>query len=195
MAQPTNVAESLLRFGGMYGSAWRADSNGVYAMLAEVVDVTAAAEINRIQVPIVGSTRDGHKPGRETREGTIRIQKIDAKWENEVWQLMSSGLEERRRLRDDPTASQSRRTFDLHLKQDDPDALGMEEWVLYDCQLWRLPLGIAIGDDITEREFPLTWESEKMLHGFVAQRVGDTVQPAWLTAAYASTGDAPPRDF
>jgi hypothetical protein len=190
MAQPTNVAESLLRFGGMYGSAWRD-----HVMLAEAGDVTAAAEINRIEVPIVGATRNGHKPGRETREGTIRIQKIDAKWEHEVWSLMSSGIEARRQLRDDPNATQRRRTFDLHLKHDDPDALGMEEWVLYDCQLWRLPLGIAIGDDITEREFPLTWEREEPLHAFIAQRVGDVVQPAWITAAYQSSGQAAPRDF
>lgn len=190
MAQPTNVAESLLRFGGMYGSAWRDN-----VMLAEVVDVTAAAEVNRIEVPIVGATRNGHKPGRETREGTIRIQKVDAKWEMEVWRFMSAGLEERRRLRDDPTQTQTRRTFNLHLKHDDPDTLGLEEWVLYDCQIWRLPLGIAIGDDIVEREFPLTWEREEPLHAFTAQRVGDTVQPAWLTTAYAASGQAPPRDF
>lgn len=190
MAQAPNVAEALLRMGGMYGSAWR---DGV--MLAEVVNVTANVDIARIEVPIVGSTRNGHKAGRETREGTIDIQKIDAKWENEIWTFMSASLEERRRLRDDPSSSAAARTFDLHLKQDDPDALGLEEWVLYQCQLWSLPLGIAIADDTIDRQYTLTWESEELLHGFVAQRSGNTVFPDWLTTPYASTGQAPPRDF
>lgn len=190
MAQPPNGAEAMLRMGGMYGSVWRDN-----VMLAEVVDVTSAVEINRVSVPIVGSTRDGHKPGRETREGTLRIQKIDAKWEYEIWSFMSAGLEARRALRDDPTATRPSRSFDLHLKQDDPDALGLEEWVLYDCQIWRLPLGVAIADDLIEREFPLTWEREEPLHAFKAQRVGNTVVPNWLTTPYASSGTAPARDF
>lgn len=190
MAQPPNVAEALLRYGGMYGSVWRDN-----VMLAEAVDLTAAAEVNRIEVPIVGATRNGHKPGRETREGTLRIQKVDAKWEMEVYSFMSAGIEERRRLRDDPAETRPSRTFNLHIKHDDPDALGLEEWVLEDCQLWRLPLGISITDDITEREFPLTWERERPLHAFRAQRNGDTVVPLWLTPAYAASGQAPPRDF
>ena len=36
--------EALYRFGGMYGSAWRDGQ-----MLAEVVEVTGAAEVNRIE--------------------------------------------------------------------------------------------------------------------------------------------------
>jgi hypothetical protein len=195
MAPTPNVAESLLRYGGMYGSAWRKEPNGTFVMLAEVVTVVADAQINRITVPIVGATREGHKPGRETREGTMTIQKVDAKWELEIWNLMSAGLEQRRKLRDDPTASAGKRTFDLHLKQDDPDALGLEEWVLYDCQLWALPLGIAIADDTIEREYPLTWEREEPLNAFVAQRVGDTIVPNWLKGGYASDGTAPATDF
>jgi len=190
MAQPANVAEALLRYGGMYGSAWRDNK-----MLAEVVDVTSAAEVNRIEVPIVGATRGGHKAGRETREGTIRVQKVDAKWELEIWSFMSAGLEQRRKDRDDPAVTRPKRTFDLHLKQDDPDALGLEEWVLYDCQIWRLPLGIAIADDITEREYPLTWEREEPLNAFVATRSGDYVVPNWLKGGYVADGTAPLRDF
>lgn len=190
MAQPANGPEAMLRMAGMFGSAWRDGK-----MLAEVVDVTAAVEINRVEVPIVGATRNGTKPGRETREGTMRIQKIDAKWEHEIWSFMSAGLDERRALRDDPTNTRPSRNFDLHLKQDDPDALGMEEWVLFDCQIWRLPLGIAIADDVIEREFPITWESEKPLAAFIAQRAGNTVQPSWLTPAYIATNSAPDRDF
>lgn len=200
MAQTPGTAEALLRMSGMYGSAWRADATNTYQMLAEVVQVVAEVSVNRVTVPIVGSTRDGHKPGRETREGTLSIQKIDAKWEHEIWSYMSQGIEARRKLRDDPNQSRPSRTFDIHLKLDDPDALGLEEWVLHDCQLWSLPLGIDIGTDIIERQFPLTWESEEPLYAFQATRSGtgaaSVVQPQWLTSsAYASSGIAPNRDF
>lgn len=194
MAQTPNTAEAMLRMSGMYGSAWRLEGGG-NVMLAEVVQVVAEVQINRVSVPIVGSTRDGHKPGRETREGTLNIQKIDSKWEYEIWQFMSAGLEQRRAQRDDPNQTRPSRTFDIHLKQDDPDALGLEEWVLHDCQIWSLPLGIDIGVDVIERQFPLTWESEEPLYAFTAQRSGTTVYPDWLTAPYAATGTAPARDF
>lgn len=196
MTQAANVAEALLRYGGMYGSAWRLDpTSGTYNMLAEVVTVTAEVQINRIEVPIVGSTRNGHKPGRETREGTISIQKVDAKWEMELYSFLSAGLEQRRALRDSATATQAKRTFDLHLKYDDPDALGLEEWVLYDCQLWAMSLGFSITDDTVERQYPLTWEREAPVHTFSAQRNGDTVRPNWLVGGYVASGQAAPRDF
>lgn len=191
MSQPSTVAEALLRYGGMYGSAWRDNT-----MLAEVVTVTANVDIARVEVPIVGSTRNGHKTGRETREGTMNIQKLDAKWEFEIWSFMSQGLEQRRKDRDDPNTTPQSRTFDLHLQQDDPDALGMEEWVLRDCQLWSLPLGISISDDITEREFTLTWETEEPIYAFKAIRTDDGIRPSWLTATkYASSGVPLPRDI
>lgn len=190
MAQPANAPEALFRMSGMYGSAWRDN-----VMLAEVIQVVAEVTINQVSVPIVGSTRDGHKPGRETRTGTINIQKIDSKWETEIWNFMSAGLEERRAQRDDPNTTRPSRTFDIHLKQDDPDALGLEEWVLHDCQIWSLPLGMDIGVDVIERQYPLTWESEEPLYAFTAQRVGQTVVPNWITAPYAASGVAPNRDF
>lgn len=192
MAQPQNGPEAMLRFAGMFGSAWR---DGF--MLGEVVDVTSPVQINRVEVPIVGSTRNGAKPGRETREGSMRIQKLDAKWEYEIWSYMSQGLEARRALRDDPSQTRPSRTFDLHLKQDDPDALGLEEWVLHDVQIWSLPLGIAIADDITEREFNITWENEEPVYAFQAARVNQAFVPQWLTTAgaYRSNGTPPLRDF
>lgn len=194
--QPASISEALLRYGGMYGSAWRLDPvSGAYQMLAEVVTVTAEVQINRIEVPIVGSTRNGHKPGRETREGTISIQKIDAKWESEIYSFLSAGLEQRRALRDSASATNPKRTFDLQLRYDDPDALGLEEWVLYDCALWSMSLGFSITDDTVERQYPLTWEREAPVHTFVAQRAGTVVNPNWLVGGYTATGGAPPRDF
>jgi hypothetical protein len=170
---PVTVNEGLYRIGGMYGAAYRAGK-----LLAEVVEVTAAVEINRIEVPLTGSTKQGYKPGRETREGTIRIQKIDTSWELEIFQFLSQGLEERRAARG--TAQGALRPFQLVLEYDDPDALGYEAWQLDGCLLWRMPLGFSIADDIVDREFPLTWEAERPLAAF--RRTGGinaaTGQPA-----------------
>ena len=113
------MSEGLWRFGGMYGSAWRGGFQ-----LADAVEVTATAEMNRIELPIVGSTKNAYKPGRESREGTINIQKIDSSWELEVWSFVTQGLEERRRNRDE--GRPSLRPFSLYLEFDDPDALGYE---------------------------------------------------------------------
>lgn len=157
----TSVNEGLWRFGGMYGAAYRDNQ-----LLAEAVEVTGAVEINRLEVPLAGQTRQGYKAGRETREGTLRIQKIDSKWELEVYKFLSQGLEERREARDrnEPTL----RPFNLILEFDDPDALGVEKWQLEGCLIWRMQLGFSIGDDLVEREFPLTWEKERPLKAFVA---------------------------
>jgi hypothetical protein len=149
----------------MYGSAWR---DGV--MLAEAVEVTGTVEIGRIEVPLVGQTKQGYKPGRESREGTIRIQKVDSKWEREVWQFLTQSLEERRANRG--SANATIREFSLKIALDDPDAYGYEAWQLNGCKIWRLPLGFSITDEIIDREFPLTWESETPLNTFVVNPNG-----------------------
>jgi len=175
-----SVNEGLYRFGGMYGSAWR-DSK----MLAEVVTVDAPAEMNRITLPLVGSSREGHKRGREGREGTMTIQKVDAYWEMQVKRAMSANLQQRRRARDLGTGGSGLvEPFDIHLVHDDPDALGREEWVLQGCQIWRLHLGINITDDIRQVDFPLTWEDEYPLSAFEAQPGTDGAPIAkWYTSA------------
>jgi hypothetical protein len=155
--------DALMRMGGMYGSAWR---DGL--MLGEIVEVSATSEINKVEVPLVGTTQTGYKPGRTTREGTITCQKIDAKWEMEVWRFMSATLAERRAARD--SGERLLKPFSLLLEYDDPDALGIEKWQLNGCLIWRLPLGFSISVDIVQREFPLTWESETPIDAFEAVR-------------------------
>lgn len=161
------VSDALRRFGGMYGSAWR-DT----VQLAEAITVTGNVAINRIEVPLVGQTKTGYKPGRETREGTLTIQKIDMRWELEIWRFLSQSLAARRAARGTPGATL--RTFDLKLEIDDPDA-GYEAWQLENCQIWQMPVGFSITDDIVNREFPLTWESERPLAGFVYNTQGIAV--------------------
>lgn len=152
----TSVTDALRRYGGMYGAAYK---NG--HMVADVVEVNGSIEVNRIEVPLVGTTKQGYKAGRESREGTIRIQKIDAAWESELLDWISQR---------NSTDSAGRRLaapahlFDLKLTIDDPEAYDSESWSLVNCQIWRIPVGFSITDDIIDREFPLTWESEQLLN-------------------------------
>lgn len=150
------ISDALRRMGGMYGSAWRDN-----VLLAEAVEVSGAVEINRIEVPLVGQTKQGYKPGRESREGTLNIQKIDDKWELEIYQFLSQSLAARRAARG--TANATLRTFDLKLEIDDPEAYGYTAWQLENVQIWRMPVGFSITDDIITREFPITWENERPL--------------------------------
>lgn len=160
---PTNPMAGnpgLHRFTGMWGQAQ--DVSG--ALLAEVTEVSATAEINRMEVPLVGTNRQGYKPGRITREGTFRVQKIDTKWEMQVWRFISTDLAARRAMRG--TAESYLRPFSLKIGYDDPDALGAEQWRLDGCLLWRLPLGFNIGDDIKDLEFPFSYEKETPITAF-----------------------------
>lgn len=158
------ITEALRRFGGMYGSAWRDN-----VQLSEAVTVAGNVAINRIEVPLVGQTKTGYKPGRETREGTLTIQKIDARWELEIFRFLNASLAARRAARGTPQATL--RTFDIKLELDDPEA-GYEAWQLENVQIWQMPIGFSITDDIISREFPITWESERPLSAFVYNSQG-----------------------
>lgn len=149
------------RISGVWGAAYDAQGN----LISEAVQVSTNVEIGRIGVPLVGSMREGHKQGRETREGTMNVQKIDAKWELLVYATLSQTVQQRRAARDG-NAPRFDPTFSLVLKLDDPEALGVERWQLDGCRIWRLPLGFNIADELIEREYPITWESETPLTAF-----------------------------
>jgi hypothetical protein len=158
------------RFSGRWGSAWDSQGN----MIAEMVAVAAPIEMGRIDVPLVGSMRAGHKQGPETREGTLRVQKVDTKWELFVYSLLSQSVDARRAARDGRGPALLDPEFTIVLKWDDPEALGVERWQLDGCRIWRLPLGFDINDDLVEREYPLTWELERPLTAFKVANLGST---------------------
>jgi hypothetical protein len=151
--------DGLYVFSGMYGSAWRDGQQ-----LADVIEFTGNTAINRVDVALVGTERTGHKPGRQTREGTMRVQKRDAKWEMEVYQFLSQSLADRRAARD--AGQPMMRPFSLILEYDDPYALGAERWQLDGVLIWQLPLGFSITTDEVDTEFPVTWETERPLETF-----------------------------
>jgi hypothetical protein len=169
------VAQDALNvFSGMYGSVWRDNIR-----LGEVIEFSGTVGIGRIDVPLVGQTRVGHKPGRETREGTMRVQKRDAKWEMEIYNFFSQSLDDRRASRD--AGAPSLRPFSLICEYDDPDALGRERWQFDGCLIWNLPLGMSIADDQVERDYTITWESERPLEVF--EKVvgpGGVAAPRWI---------------
>jgi hypothetical protein len=153
------TANKNYRMSGAFGSAYRGGK-----LLADVVEVQAPVAINKITVPAVGSLDEGYKRGRTTREGSLTIHKIDSFWELEVFSLLSQSDADRRAARDagnpfDPT-------FSIIVKLDDPEALGVERWQMDGCRLWNFDVGFSQGDDITQRQFTLSWTSEKPLTAF-----------------------------
>jgi hypothetical protein len=145
--------------GGMYGSCWRDGQ-----LLTDVVLVQGTADIQQVQVPLVGQTRMGFKPGRVTRSGNLRYQKVDGHWEKMVWDYISTTLEQRRAARD--AGNPGLPNFDIQLEIDDPDALGIEKWTLTGCQIYRMSLGFDINQDLTEIDIPFTWEDETPVYLF-----------------------------
>lgn len=161
-AAPTStssVAEALQRMGGMYGSCWR-DGR----MLTDVVLVQATAEVAQVAVPLVGMTRLGNKPGRVTRTGSLRYQKVDTRWEMQVWSFIAESLDARRAARD--AGNPGLPSFSIQIELDDPDALGIEKWQLDGCQIYRMNLGFDIAQDLTELDVPFSWETEKPIYAF-----------------------------
>ncbi len=156
---------------GLYGSAWKGSQ-----LLAEVISVDAPIDIGRIAVPQVGTRSEGRKRGRETREGTMTVHKYDSTWELFVWENYLSVSDDTIRERRNSGAVVDP-SFELVLKMDDPEAVGVERFALYGVNLWRLPLGFNIGDEITQREYPITWETERPLTAFrkVANQQGQPV--------------------
>lgn len=173
-AVPQHNSDGLYVFDGMYGSAWKDGKQ-----LADVIEFTGNVAINRVDVPLVGQERTGHKPGRQTREGTMRVQKVDTKWEMQIYQFLSQSLEDRRAARD--AGNPMLAPFSLILEYDDPYALGRERWQLDGVLLWQMPLGFSIGTDLTETEFPVTWETERPLEAFQkAVGPGGIAVPNWF---------------
>ncbi|HTE59507.1 MAG TPA: phage tail tube protein [Solirubrobacteraceae bacterium] len=160
LAPDVMLNDALWRVGGMHGRVLDLNGN----VLHEAVEVSANVEIDRINVPLVGTSTTGYKPGRETREGSITITKLDTAWEMNIYRWLSQSLEQRRQNRGTPEALM--RPFSVILEHNDPSALGIEQWQLDGCLIWALRLGINIGDELVQREFPLTWSRETPLHAF-----------------------------
>ena len=163
-----SVQDALHRWGGMYGAAYR---DGF--LLQEAIEVSGNVAVARVEVPLVGQTKTGYKAGRETREGTLRVQAVDSTWSMEIYQFLGQTLAQRIAARGTPSATL--RTFDLTLEVNDPEAYDYESWQLEGVQVWQMPIGFSITDDIIQREIPITWETETPVHVFQVNRVSGAV--------------------
>jgi Phage tail tube protein len=171
--------EALWRYGGMHGRVLDLNGN----LLHEAIEVQAEVQVDRINVALAGTTRTGYKPGRETREGSITVQKLDTAWEMNLHRWVNLSADQRRELRGTPTALM--RPFSLIIEHADPGALGYEQWQLDGCLIWSMNIGMNIGDDVRTNQLPLTWERETPLHAFERTGViGDDGLPAikWVGA-------------
>lgn len=154
-----STANKDYRISGVFGTAYRAGR-----LLADTVEVSAPVAINKITVPAVGTLDEGYKRGRVTREGTLTIAKIDTSWEQEVYAILSQSDDAIRAARD--AGNPINPAFSIVLKLDDPEALGVERWQMDGCRLWNFDMGFSQSDDITQRQFQLSWESERPLTAF-----------------------------
>lgn len=152
--------EALWRYGGMHGRVLDLNGN----LLHEAIEVSAEVQVDRINVALAGTTRTGYKPGRETREGSITVQKLDTAWEMNLYRWTSMTADQRRNARGSALALM--RPFSLIIEHADPGALGYEQWQLDGCLIWSYNIGMNIGDDIRQNQYPLTWERETPLHAF-----------------------------
>lgn len=181
MAEQVN--EGSYRISGRFGEVFR---DGLKLM--EVTAVEFTIEIGQTDVPIPGSNRTGTKDGPETRTGSMTVQKIDTRWENEVYKFLSYSLAERRRLRD--LGQRPSRVFTMQVWLDDPDALGAEGWQLEGVRLTRLTGGFNIGDELLNREHPFRFEAERKIRAF--ERIGDQVDASTGLPAIRYTDDLSP---
>ena len=163
--------EGSYRFSGMWGAAYDEAGN----LLKDMIEVSAPLEIGRIAVPLVGTQDEGQKQGRNTREGTISIQKKDSAWELLVYNYSSKSVEERRTARNNGNRFDP--SFTLIVTYDDPEALGIERWKLESVRIWRLTLGFSLQDELVTREYPITWRSESPLDAFKEKTQGGKPLP------------------
>lgn len=160
----TNAAlnEALWRFGGMHGRVL--DQTG--KLLHEAVQLTADVNIAKITVALAGTDRTGFKPGRQTREGTLTVQKLDTAWEMNIYRWMRLTLDEQRAQRAAGQGEGLMRPFTLLIVNDDPGALDYEEWQIDGCLIWQMSIGMNIGEDLMQKQIPITWQQERPLHAF-----------------------------
>lgn len=157
MAVPTGPTANLpgwRRITGSSGTVWR-DAR----QLGEVSAIEATVAVAQIEVPIPGTYRTENKPGVETRSGNFTVQKMDSRWQLEIWRFL-----EARRAGDHSAAAFPE--FSLTIKLDDIGAFDVEKWQLDGVQLFTYDLGFSIADELINRTVPFSYRADRPIHGF-----------------------------
>lgn len=167
------------RISGRYGYAMR-DARQLF----EVTSVTATLTIGQTEVVLAGVNKTSVKDGTITRSGgQLMMQKIDSRWEDEMYAFISTDLATQRKNRDAGTPAN--RAFSMQIWLDDPSALGAEAIQLDGCRLFNLPMGFNASNDLETRTWDFRWESEQLLQAFEIQ--GSQTDPATGLPAIAYT--------
>lgn len=150
MAQTVIPAEK--RIDGMYGEVWVGTS-----WWADITGVTGTIRSERKPINPAGTTQTYYKRGRTTREGSFTFDKVDSSREYDFLTRINRALSDRRANRSDPWFPK----FNMMLKLDDPDAWGVEEIMLMNCETWTMPIGFSLAE-LKTVEMEFTWEYEDL---------------------------------
>lgn len=121
--------------------------------IANATEITATMTIDRLEVRRAGSYFVQYKAGEITGEGTLTIDKVNSKFEEEFVNYVNTTS--------DGTTSRVLPTYYLHLTLEDPGQPGIqwdennkpkqghEEIILSGVNFWTMPFGFSIGDMVT----------------------------------------------
>lgn len=140
---------------GNYGEIYH---NGKYQ--GDLRDFSGRLAIERREIPRAGTTGIVHRRGRVTRDGGLRIGKVDSRWEDMFFKTagMTEAEKRRRRGQGIPVVDDAQ----LLIKVDDPDSWGSEEIMLFGVKFWEIPIGFT-QNDMKELDIPCTWTSEELV--------------------------------
>lgn len=147
------------RIDGMAGEVHMDIGGGAMAFAADVVEISGTIRVDRKDVPIPGTRNTQSKPGRVSREGSFRFQKIDDRYEKFFLENNLGDLSVLRAARDANNGNLPNVTFSIMIVLDDPQAWGASKLTLTGVKMWELPIGYNI-NDLVERDIPITWENE-----------------------------------
>jgi hypothetical protein len=144
------------RIDGNYGEVFH---QGKYQ--GDILDISGRIAIERRELPRAGTNTMVYRRGRITREGTVRLGKVDSRFEALIINYASKSAAEHRAAR-----GQGRPVFpdtEFTIKIDDPDSWGSEEIKISGVKIWEIGIGFTSGD-MLERDLPITWHTEQLLH-------------------------------
>lgn len=126
--------------------------------IANATEITATMTIDRMEVRRAGSYFVQYKAGEITGEGTLTIDKVNSKFEEEFVSFIN-GIDP---TTGKATTSRTLPVYYLHLTLEDPGqpnieydsttseaTKGQEEIILKNVNFWTMPFGFALNDMVT----------------------------------------------
>jgi hypothetical protein len=124
-------------------------------ILAEVTGIEYSIEIERVDVPQVGTRWNTFTEGIITGTGTLRMHKVFSRWEDTFLNYVATTPAQLRALRD--AGVDPRPPLSLLVALDSPHAYGRETETLLDVLFWTYTGGFQL-TDLVGREWPFSFE-------------------------------------